>query len=358
MAHVIVADGNEGRRSLLANTLEREGFQVTRASTLRQAIGTTVATVPEVLLLEEAWSDGDPHEAAQSIVSNPAVGARTRIVLLSRDTSQEAMVSAARAGIAEVLGKPIDMARLLAQVHAHAQKRTIAPPANVPMQGQGGGGFSAGFAAPLPAMDDGSWAMPVLRGLLGSERLNADLLREVMPDAVGLDEDPEGLVELVRKTMARLVEANEDAVEPQPTTTAAQAPAGPSIDDLTKSATLGSGDSPSKEGAVGGAMLDSGGMQDALQRQADQIAMEVERSMDEVLDEAPPKVAEATEDGVQQVDEETLAYVRLCVEEIRDLLWDLGRPGAVSDLTLMTRLEDATGFAEEVLKVWPSAEDA
>ena len=105
-------------------------------------------------------------------------------------------------------------------------------------------------------------------------------------------------------------------------------------------------------------MLDSGGMQDALQRQADQLAMEVERSMDEVLDEAPPKVAEAAEDGVQQVDEETLAYVRLCVEEIRDLLWDLGRPGAVSDLTLMTRLEDATGFAEEVLKVWPSAEDA
>ncbi|MEC8264678.1 MAG: response regulator, partial [Candidatus Thermoplasmatota archaeon] len=120
MAHVIVADGNEGRRSLLANTLEREGFQVTRASTLRQAVGTTVATVPEVLLLEEAWPDGDPHDAAQSISSNPAVGTRTRIVLLSRDTSQEAMVSAARAGVAEVLGKPIDMARLLAQVHAHA----------------------------------------------------------------------------------------------------------------------------------------------------------------------------------------------------------------------------------------------
>ena len=107
MAHVIVADGNEGRRSLLANTLEREGFQVTRASTLRQAVGTTVATVPEVLLLEEAWPDGDPHDAAQSISSNPAVGTRTRIVLLSRDTSQEAMVSAARAGVAEVLGKGV-----------------------------------------------------------------------------------------------------------------------------------------------------------------------------------------------------------------------------------------------------------
>ena len=98
-------------------------------------------------------------------------------------------------------------------------------------------------------------------------------------------------------------------------------------------------------------------MQDALQRQADQIAMEVERTMDEVLDEAPPRV-EAPVEGVQSVDEETLAYVRLCVEEIRDLLWYLGRPGAVSDLTLMTRLEDATGFAEEVLKVWASGEDA
>lgn len=357
MAHVIVADGNEGRRALLANTLEREGFQVTRASTLRQAIGTTVATVPEVLLLEEAWSDGDPHDAAQSISSNPAVGTRTRIILLSRDTSQEAMISAARAGVAEVLGKPIDMARLLAQVHAHAQKRTVAPPANVPMQGMGGGGFATGFAAPLPAMDDGSWAIPVLRGLLGSDRLNADLLREVMPDAVGLDEDPEGLVELVRKTMARLVEANEDGAEAAATPASAQAPAGPSIDDLTKSATLGSGDAPSNDGR-GEAMLDTGGMQDALQRQADQIAMDVERSMDAVLSEALPRVTDAPPEGAQHVDDETLAYVRLCVEEIRDLLWDLGRPGAVSDLTLMTRLEDATGFAEEVLKVWPSNEDA
>ena len=153
------------------------------------------------------------------------------------------------------------------------------------------------------------------------------------------------------------MEANEDGADPEAHAETAQAPAGPSIDDLTKSATLGSGDAPSSEGRAG-AMLDSGGMQDALQRQADQIAMDVERSMDEVLDEAPPRVTDAPLEGAQHVDDETLAYVRLCVEEIRDLLWDLGRPGAVSDLTLLTRLEDATGFAEEVLKVWPSNEDA
>ena len=357
MAHVIVADANEGRRSLLANTLEREGFQITRVSTLRQAVGTAVATTPEVLLLEETWPQGDALEAAQAVVSNPAVGARTRVLLLSRDTSQEAMMSAARSGIAEVLSKPIDMSRLIAQVRAHAEKRTVAPPANVPMQGMGGGGFSAGFTAPLPAMDDGSWAMPVLRGLLGSDRLNADLLRDVMPEAVGLEEDPEGLVELVRRTMARLVEANEDAVEPSGPGSATQAPAGPSIDDLTKSVTLGSAE-PSGDAEKRGARLDSGGMQDALQRQADQIANEVEQAMDEVLNEPPPTVTEAEALETQSVDKETLAYVRLCIEDIRDLLWDLGRPGAVSDLTLMTRLEDATGFAEEVLNVWPPEEEA
>jgi CheY-like chemotaxis protein len=355
MAHVIVADANQGRRSLLANTLEREGFQITRVSNLRQAVGTTAATVPEVLLLEESWPEGDALEAAQAIASNPAVGARTRVLLLSRDTSQEGMILAARSGIAEVLSKPIDMSRLIAQVRAHAEKRTVAPPANLPMQGMGGGGFSPGFAAPLPAMDDGSWAMPVLRGLLGSNRLNADLLRDVMPEAVGLDEDPEGLVELVRRTMARLVEANEDAVEPESSGSAAQAPAGPSIDDLTKSVTLGSAE-PSDSTGKRAARLDGGGMQDALQRQADQIANEVEQAMDDVLDESPPTVTEA--EDAQAVDKETLAYVRLCIEDIRDLLWDLGRPGALSDLTLMTRLEDATGFAEEVLKVWPSEDKA
>ena len=46
MAKVIVADENEGRRTLLANTLEREGFDITRAGTLRQAEGTALAIMP------------------------------------------------------------------------------------------------------------------------------------------------------------------------------------------------------------------------------------------------------------------------------------------------------------------------
>jgi hypothetical protein len=73
-----------------------------------------------------------------------------------------------------------------------------------------------------------------------------------------------------------------------------------------------------------------------------------------LLDEPAPTITAAEADGQQGVDLETLTYVRLCIEDIRDLLWDLGRPGAVSDLSLMTRVEDATGFAEEILAIWPT----
>ena len=52
MAQIIVADENEGRRNLLANTLERAGYSVTRAGTLRQAEGTALATMPDVMLFD------------------------------------------------------------------------------------------------------------------------------------------------------------------------------------------------------------------------------------------------------------------------------------------------------------------
>ena len=55
MPKLIVADENEGRRGLLANTLERAGFEITRAGTLRQAEGTALATMPEVVLFDGEW---------------------------------------------------------------------------------------------------------------------------------------------------------------------------------------------------------------------------------------------------------------------------------------------------------------
>ena len=70
MAKVIVADENEGRRTLLANTLEREGFDI-RGGTLRQAEGTALVTMPEIVLLEGDWKNGDAIDAAQKVNGRP-----------------------------------------------------------------------------------------------------------------------------------------------------------------------------------------------------------------------------------------------------------------------------------------------
>ena len=55
MASIIVADEQEGRRNLLAGTLEREDYSVTRAGTLRQCEGTALATMPDVVLMDGEW---------------------------------------------------------------------------------------------------------------------------------------------------------------------------------------------------------------------------------------------------------------------------------------------------------------
>ena len=94
---VIVADENEGRRTLLSNTLEREGFDITRAGTLRQAEGTALAIMPEIVLMDGEWKSGDAIDAAQRLMSDPEFAFKCRIVVLSRNSGQEYLVSAAQA---------------------------------------------------------------------------------------------------------------------------------------------------------------------------------------------------------------------------------------------------------------------
>ena len=50
--------------------------------------------------------------------------------------------------------------------------------------------------------------------------------------------------------------------------------------------------------------------------------------------------------------ESTLKYskmTRLTNELVNDLMWNLGRPGAVNDLTLITQIEDITEMVGGVL---------
>jgi hypothetical protein len=98
-------------------------------------------------------------------------------------------------------------------------------------------------------------------------------------------------------------------------------------------------------------------MEDILERQAEDIAEEIEGSMDEILDERPEYVSLLEENEQVGIDPETLKLTRLTSELIHELMQALQRPGALSDLTLLTQVEDASSLINDVLQALPADEE-
>ena len=340
MGKVIVADENQGRRTLLASTLEREGFDVTRAGTLRQAEGTALAVMPEVVLLDGEWKSGYAIDAAQRLMGDPEFAFKCRIVLLSRSTTPDFMLVAAKAGIHEVIGKPVDMKVLVDQLWKHSRKQFVPPPADVTLD-TGGGSFDVAVMA-----GGGGGALPMLKGLVGPDRINESFISEILVQMgeegmdVDLDLEATDLSNLLRVALNRLVQEDGEGGEAS----------GPSFEDLKKKKSLGDlNEQPTP--------VSTGGMESILEQQAANIANEIESKMDDILDEVPEHVALLPEDDMDRIDPQVLRMTRLTTEMVHELMWDLGRPGAVADITLMTRIEDATEMLGDVLSSLPESEE-
>ena len=372
VASIIIADENEGRRNLLANTFEREGYDVTRLSTLAQTEATASAVLPDVLLMEGEWSQGSALDVCQNLSSQPRFRTGTRTVLLSRTTAPDFLSSAAMAGVAEVIGKPVDMNQLIGQVGRHAAKQFVPPPADV--SAPQGGGFGGGQRFDVSmTMNDSQWALPMLRRLVEAGNIDDDFVRSIREE-MGVEEDQENalsadaMTTMVRLALNRLVGAEGSAVEegtasppagapPQganedegasPTTTTSV----PSFKTINKGATLGEGAAPS----IGSTGVGSS-MEDILEKQAEDIAKTVESAMDGILDEEPEYVALLDQDEQVGIDPETLSLTRLTAEVLTELMQALKRPGALSDLTLLTQVEDASVLAADMLDALPHVEE-
>jgi CheY-like chemotaxis protein len=359
MAKVIVADENEGRRSLLANTLEREGFDITRAATLRQAEGTALAIMPEVVLIDGEWKNGDAIDASQRLMADPEFAFKCRIVILTRNSSQEYRVSAAQSGVSEVIAKPVDMNVLIQQLNKHTRKQFVPPPADVSSGQTGGGTFDVSMT-----MGDSTWALPMLKGLVGPEKINTDFIDEILSqmDEEGLEVDSEidssAMSSMLRLALNKLVDqasADGQLLPPEQGgegSAPQKPPSGPSSPSQVKRGTT-----------LGGLQADkmkqgiSSSMEGILEAQAQGIADEVEEKMDSILDEQPDLVALHSLETMVPIDPEVLEMTRLTTEVVSELMWSLGRPGAVSDLTLITQIEDATQMLGDVLTALPKAEE-
>tara|TARA_B100001113_G_scaffold57239_1_gene42932 strand:+ start:6293 stop:7339 length:1047 start_codon:yes stop_codon:yes gene_type:complete len=343
---LIVADENEGRRNLLANTLERAGYDVTRAGTLRQAEGTALATMPEVVLMDGEWKVSDAIDASQRLMTDPEFAFKCRIVILSRNTSSDYLTSAARAGVSEVISKPVDMNKLLAQLEKHSKKRFVPPPAEVAnATGTGGGGtFDVSMV-----MSDGKWALPMLKGIVTPEKINVDFINEILAQLgeEGIEVD-EGLDPSLMSNMLRIA-LNSIVSDIDSSEASVQNSAGSSLPTANKSAKLGSKSQVKK---VGGSS-----MEEILQNQADGIANDIEGMMDNILDEKPDMVALLPDREQVVIDPAVLKFTKLVAETAHELMWDIGRPGNVSDLTLMTRIEDVTEMLGDVISSLPEGDE-
>ena len=347
MPKLIVADENEGRRNLLAGTLERAGYDVTRAGTLRQAEGTALATMPEIVLIDGEWKTGDAIDASQRLMSDPEFAFKCRIVILSRNVSEDYLVSAARASVNEVIPKPVDMNELLAQLEKHSRKQFVPPPAEVSNAAGGGGGGSFDVSM---VMSDGKWALPMLKGIVTPDKINVDFINEILgqlgEEGIEVEEglDPSLMSNILRVALNSIVGDLD-------TTKQGEASGGipQNLPSVKKSATLGSKSSSMK--------VSGSSMEEILQNQADGLADEIEGIMDGILDEKPDMIALLPNRDQVVIDPAVLKFTRLVAEQAHELMWDIGRPGNVTDLTLRTRIEDITEMLGDVISSLPKGDE-
>ncbi len=329
MASLIIADENEGRRNLLAGTLEREGFSVTRTSTLRQTEGTALGTMPDVLVLDAEWRAADALDSAQRLMADPEFSFKSRIVLLSRDTSRDMLVSAAKAGIHEVLGKPLNMNVLITQLWKHAKKEFIPPPADVATHS------SQGFFDVNLSLQDPTWAMPMLQNMLNPEVINPqfveDILAKLVEQEIEIDGvDSSNLGSLLKTVFGQLLESQvgEEEVTNQ----------NPNMqEDIGQKKTPKLGSS----------------LEDILQEEADELTEEILEKMEEILGEGIPEYTALEDDLKIKVDPEFINLVKYSSESIQELLWEIGVPGRLNDPSLGLWVEDSLKSIEDILKSVP-----
>ena len=204
-------------------------------------------------------------------------------------------------------------------------------------------------------MGDSSWALPMLKGLVGPEKINTNFIDEILTQMdeegmeVSTELDSSAMSSMLRMALNKLVEqASVDGELNAPNAAGPNPMIGPSSPSQAKKGT-----------SLGGNQLQqmkqgfSSSMEGILESQAQDLADDVESKMDAILDEEPELVALHDFGTMVPIDPEVLKLTRLTSEVVSDLMWNLGQRGVVSDITLLTQIEDAAQMMADVLDALP-----
>ena len=116
---LVVEDEAEIRR-FLALSLEREGFDVCEAETLKRAMIEAANRRPDLILLDLGLPDGDGVD----LIRDVRTWSQVPIVILSARTDEADKIEALDAGADDYLIKPFGIGELLARVRAHLRRHS------------------------------------------------------------------------------------------------------------------------------------------------------------------------------------------------------------------------------------------
>jgi len=104
----LIVDDDPGFLEGLAELVRREGFEVSSASSLKQAREEMGANPPDILLVDLNLPDGAGFELVEGLEPEKV----PEIVLITGAASVETAVESLRRGVADYLTKPVDFARV------------------------------------------------------------------------------------------------------------------------------------------------------------------------------------------------------------------------------------------------------
>jgi len=127
----LIVDDSKSARVVLSRMLQKYNIEVDTAESAENAIDYLVQNRPDVIFMDHLMPGMDGFQAVQAIKNNP----RTATIPIMMYTSQEGelYVGQARAlgavGVLPKLVKPVDVSKVLYQLHLLPERRDTAPPA-------------------------------------------------------------------------------------------------------------------------------------------------------------------------------------------------------------------------------------
>jgi CheY-like chemotaxis protein len=151
----LVVDDSKSARVILSRMLEKYGIEVDLAEAAEQAIEYLRNNRPDAIFMDHLMPGMDGLQAVQAIKGNP----QTAMIPIMMYTSQEGELYVGQARALGALGvlpkqvRPVDVSKVLYELHLLPERRDVAETALAPVQAAGEAGIEAASSPPGSAAE-------------------------------------------------------------------------------------------------------------------------------------------------------------------------------------------------------------